>query len=118
LLQRRERPIGQELPAEALVEALDLAGGGGRSDRGVTMGDAVLPADPVEHDFHRLGPEPSGEALAVVGQDLVGNPVATKRPHQHLTHGLGGRPAHQTRGHAEAAVVVHPGDHLQLGVVV
>ena len=62
----------------------------------------------------RAGAEPTGEALAVVGQDLVGDPVASQRCGQDLGHGLGGRAADQASGDAEPAVVVHAGDHLQL----
>jgi hypothetical protein len=47
-LEGGEGSIGEELPAQALMEPLDLAGGGGRADRGVAVGDAILPADPVE----------------------------------------------------------------------
>jgi hypothetical protein len=42
------------------------------------MGDAVLPADAVEEDLDGVGTEPAGEDLSVVGQDLIGNPVAGK----------------------------------------
>ena len=34
-----------------------------------------------------------------------------------IAHGLGGGPGHQSRGHAEPAVVVDPGHHLALGGV-
>jgi hypothetical protein len=48
LLDRGEAPVGEELLAKALVEALDLAGGGRGTHLRVSMRDAVLPTDPVE----------------------------------------------------------------------
>jgi hypothetical protein len=74
-LREREE---EELLVQALVEPFDLPGGGGRADTGVAMGDAVLPADAVEEDLDGVGTEPAGEDLSVVGQDLIGNPVAGK----------------------------------------
>jgi len=41
--------------------------------------DAVLAADPVEHDLGVLGTEAASEHLAVVGQDLLGNAVTRHR---------------------------------------
>src|SRR5665809_143123 len=60
-LVRAEREVGQELPAKALVEPLDLAGGGRSADGSVAVRDAVLAADPVEQDLHGLGPEAPSE---------------------------------------------------------
>src|SRR5918994_5774029 len=77
-LERGERPAVQELLTQALVESFDLARRGGRTHGGVTMRDAVLPADSVEQHLYGLRPEPAGEYLAVVGQDLVGDPVASE----------------------------------------
>jgi len=59
------------------VEPLDLAGRGGRSGGGGAMRDAVLAADPVEQHLDRLGAEPPGEALAVVGQDLIADALGS-----------------------------------------
>ena len=42
--------------------------------------DPVLPADPVEEHLDRRVVEPAGEHLAVVGQDLLGDPVACASP--------------------------------------
>ena len=84
----------------------------------VSVGDPVLPADPVEQDLDGLGSEPAREDLAVVGEDLVGDPVATKRGREHRTHRLGSRPRDQAGCDAVAAVVIDPGDDLQLGIVV
>ena len=75
LLEGAEAPVDQELLAKGLVEPLDLAGRGRRPRRGVAMCDPVLPQDPVEQHLDRLGTEPSGEDLAVVGEDLIGDPM-------------------------------------------
>jgi hypothetical protein len=40
------------------------------------VGDAVLAADAVEQHLGRVRAEPAGEHLAVVREDLVGDPVA------------------------------------------
>src|SRR5687767_1759504 len=100
------------------MKALDLPGRGGRAHRGVPVGDAVLAADAVEHDLHGLGTEASGEHLAVVGEDLVGDPVAAKRRREDLAHGLRDGPSHEAGSHAEPAVVVDPGENLELGPVI
>jgi hypothetical protein len=118
LLQAGEGPVGQELLSQALVEPLDLAGGGGRSDSGVAVGDPVLPADPIERDLGGVGTEPGSEHLAVIGHDLIGDPVAAKRGGEDLAHGLGGGPRDQAGGHAEPAVVVDSGEDLQLRAVI
>jgi hypothetical protein len=44
----------------------------------MSVADAVLPADSVEQHLYGLRPEAAGEHLAVVGQDLVGDPVASE----------------------------------------
>jgi hypothetical protein len=41
---------------------------------GTQMGDALLAADAVEQHLGRVRTEPTGEHLAVVGEDLVGTP--------------------------------------------
>ena len=81
------------------------------------MGDPVLAADPIEQDLDRLRSEPTGEDLAVVGEDLIGDPEATERGDEHGAHGLGGRPRDQTGSDAEPAVVIDPRHDLQLGRV-
>jgi len=65
----------------------------------------------------RMGSEPAGEDLAVVGEDLAGNAVALQRLQQRLAHRPGRRPYDQLGDHAEPRVVVDPGDHLALGAV-
>src|SRR5512133_816632 len=62
--------------------------------------------------------EPPGEALAVVGQDLVGDPVAGERGSEHLGHRLGRGPPDQAGSDAEATVIVDPGDDLELSPIV
>ena len=65
-----------------------------------------------------VGPEPSGEHLAVVGQDLIGDPPAAEGGGEDLADRFRDRPAHEPCRHAEPAVVVDPGEDLQLGAVV
>src|SRR2546430_1236931 len=82
-------------------EALTLSATAGAVPRvrapgvNVAVGDPVLPTDSVERDLHRLGPEPAGEDLAVVGEDLVRDPVAAKGRGQDLALRLGDGPADQ-----------------------
>jgi hypothetical protein len=54
------------------VEAFDLAGGRA-ADPGEPVGDPLFPADAVEHHLTPtgMGAEPTGEHLAVVGQQQV-----------------------------------------------
>ena len=88
-----EHPPQQELLAKGPVEPLDLAGGGGAPGSGQQMVDPVLPADPIEQDLDVFDPEPTGEHLSVIGQDLLGYPVAA--------HGLGEVGAHRAAGGPE-----------------
>jgi hypothetical protein len=68
----------------------------------------------VEQDLGGVGTEATGEALAVVGQDLIGDPVAGERDRQDLAHCLGRRPGDQAGGDAEPAVVIDTGHDLEL----
>ena len=81
-----EHPAGQELGAQGAVETLDLAGRGRRAGRGEPMGDAVLPADLVEQHLGLRPAEPAGEHLAVVGEDLLGHPVAAQGLRRRTPH--------------------------------
>jgi hypothetical protein len=70
LLDAHEGASGiQELAAQRLVEAFDLAGRGRGAGFGQPRGDAVLPTYPFEQDLGRirLG-EPARELFPVVGQ--------------------------------------------------
>src|SRR5438132_12476103 len=82
------------------------------------MRDAVLPADPVEQDLDGLGTEPPGEDLAVIGEDLIRDPVALQGGGEDAAHRLGGRPGHEAARDAEAAVIIHAGDDLELAVII
>ncbi len=62
-------------------------------------------------------PEPTGEHLPVVGQDLLRDAMATQRGQQRLTHRPGGGPRDQHRRHHEPGVVVDPGHTLDLDPV-
>ena len=64
------------------------------------------------------GPNRPVKTLPFVGQDLIGDPVASERLREHGTHGLGDRSRDQAGGHAEPAVVIDAGDDLELGAVV
>jgi hypothetical protein len=43
----------EQLQLQGLVQSLDLAGGGRRTGLGQPLGDAVLPADPLEQRLRR-----------------------------------------------------------------
>lgn len=76
--------------------------------------DFVLAADPIEQNLDRPGPEAPGEDLAVVGEDLIGDPPPTKGLGEHGAHRLGRGPGHEPRSDAEPGVVIDPGDRLEL----
>ena len=99
------------------MEPLDLARGGRRPRRGQQVLDAVLPADPIEQHLTGAGPEPAGEHLAVVGQDLGRHTMRAHRQRQRLTRRPGRRPGHDQRRDAEPRVVIDPGHDLRLGAV-
>ena len=81
------------------------------------MTDPVVVADPVEqHDCWLLSVF-SGENLAVVSEDRLGNPMSIKRLQQPVAHRLGGGPQDQLGQHAEAGGVIDAGDHRQSGSV-
>lgn len=82
------------------------------------MGDALLAQDAVEHDLGGPWAVATTEDLAVVGQDLIGDAVALKGGEEHVADGPRDRPVHEPAGDAEAAVVIDPGDQLEVGAVV
>jgi hypothetical protein len=73
--------------------------------------------DLVEEHLGGFQAEPVGEDLAVVGQDLLGHPVAFQRSPEVAAHGPGRGPDHDAGADAEPGVVVHPGQDLALGAV-
>jgi hypothetical protein len=99
------------------MEPLDLAGGGGMSGSGQQMLDAVLAADPVEQHLGVLEPEPAGEHLAVIGEDLLGNPMATHRLGEMGAHRPAGRSDHHPCAHDEPGVVIDAREHLALAPI-
>lgn len=100
------------------MESLHLPRGGRGAGLGVAGDDAVLSADPFEHDLARTGlGESSGELLAIVCEDFVGDPEALQRLNKRCTHGPAGGPTHHGGDHAEPGMVVHAGHHLDLGAV-
>jgi hypothetical protein len=62
-------------------------------------------------------PEPAGEHLAVVGQDLLRHPVPAHRRGQPVTDGLGPLPRHQPCADTEPGVIIQPGQCLGRGPV-
>ena len=73
--------VAEELRPHRLMKALNLSRRGGRARRGQQMPDPVLHADPIEQHFRRrtTRPEPPGEHLPVISQDLLGHAVAVQR---------------------------------------
>jgi hypothetical protein len=67
-----EAVAGHQLGPQGLVEAFDLAGGGRAADPGAQVGGPLFAADTVEQHLGRVGTEPAGEGLAVVGEDFLG----------------------------------------------
>lgn len=72
--ESREDPVGAELSADRPVESFDLARCRRRARLGMQVPDSVLAADAIEEHLDRRTPEPSGEDLAVIGQDLLRDP--------------------------------------------
>ncbi len=109
------RYVVEELLTQGPVETLDLAGRGGRTRLGAPLGDAVLPADPLEEHLDRLRAiVASGELPAVVGQYLRGHPIAAHRLGERLTHRPPRRRGDHGRGDDEPRVVIDAGDQLAL----
>ena len=76
VLDRVERLlVGEEVPAQGLVEPLDLARSRRRSRLGQPVDDAVVPADPIEQHLP-APPEPGSELLAIVSEHFIRDPVA------------------------------------------
>ncbi len=105
------------LGPQCLVEPLHLAGGGGRVRGGEQVADAVVGTDPVKGHWTRAFTEASGEDLAVVGEDLAGDPMGAQGAGQGVAHGAGRGPGHQPGAHAEPGVVVDAGHRRELGAV-
>jgi hypothetical protein len=73
-LERRKRLVGEELLADALVEALDLAGRGRRPRCGQLVRDPILATHAVEHHFGLVRSETSGEDLSLSVSTSSGTP--------------------------------------------
>jgi hypothetical protein len=87
VLDAGERPADvEQFQLQGLVQPLNLPGGRGRAGPGQPLGDAVLPAGPLEHHLGRAGlPEPAGELLAVAGEDFEPlSGVADVQPRQNV----------------------------------
>ncbi len=59
----------------------------------------------------------AGEDLAVIGQDLFGDPVGTQGMRERIADRLGGGSNDEARADAEPRVVIDPGDGRELGAV-
>jgi hypothetical protein len=81
------------------------------------MPDPVLPADPIKQHLALRRPEPAGEHLPIVGQDLIRDPMGAHRFGQSVTHRPRRRSSHHLGRHTEPGVIVDPGHHLQLGAI-
>lgn len=85
---------------------------------GQPLGDAVLPADPLEQHLRRPGPaEPPGELPAIVAEHFAGDPVLLHRGHERRAHRPGGGPQHDSGDDAVPGVVIDPGDDLALPAI-
>jgi hypothetical protein len=117
--QRLERRhVIEQLPAQGLVPPLDLPGRGRRPGPGEPLGDAVLPADPLEQHLDRLRPGmPAGELLPVVRQDLERDPVAAHRGGERRADRPARRHRHHRGDHHEPRVIIDAGDHLALPAI-
>jgi hypothetical protein len=70
------------------------------------MSDSVVEADAVEQHVGGLAPQPTGEDLAVVGQDLLRDAVGVKRLNKRVADWPRSRSSHHVRDHAEAGMVI------------
>jgi hypothetical protein len=95
------------------VQALDLARGRGRARPGQPLGDAVLPANPLEQHLRRAGlAKPASELLAIVRQHFSGHPINAHRLHERRAHRPAGGAINDGGDHAVPGVIVDPGDDL------
>ena len=78
------------------------------------MGDAVLAADAAEQHLGWVRAKPAGEHLAVVGEDLVGEPVALQSGDKDLADAAGIGPLDQPGHDPEPGMVIDAGHDLQL----
>ena len=115
--QVRERHgVIEELAAQAAVEPLDLARGGGMAGLGQPVNDPVVPADPVEQHLPAL-PETISKLLAIVSEHLPGHPELAQRGGERQANRPARRPHHDLADHAEPGMIIHPGHQLRLGSV-
>jgi hypothetical protein len=100
------------------MEPLDLAGRGRGPGLGQPVGDAVVPADPVEQHFTRAGStEAPGELFPVVGQQFCGNPVAFEGVRERGADRPAGRPEDDAAADDEPGMIIDPGHDLDFGAV-
>ena len=118
-LDRLERAVVvKQLVLQGLVQPLDLSGRGRRRGPGEPLGDAVLPADPLEQHLGRAGlDEPPGKDGPVIRQDFLGHPVGAHGVKEGLADRPGGGPQHGPGDDAVPGMIIDPGDDLHLTAV-
>ena len=74
------------------------------------MADPVVQTDAVEQHVGGLATQFSGEDPAVVGEDLLGDPIGVERFHERVAHRTRGRSCHDLGDDTEAGMVIHARD--------
>jgi hypothetical protein len=113
LQHRHKHPrVVEQLPAQRLMEALDLPGRGRRARLREPVRDPVAAADLVEQHLATAAAatEARGELLAVIGEDLLRRPIALKRFAEGQKDRAPGRALDHPREHAEPRVIIDAGD--------
>jgi hypothetical protein len=78
------------------------------------VGDPLFAADAVEQHLTGMRAEPTGEHLAVVGQQLRRSAVAGQGLGEDPADGAGGGPLDQSGHDTEPGMVIDPGHGLEL----
>ncbi len=120
----RGREIGEraclveEVAAQTLMPALDLAGRGRCAWFGQPRGDPVLPADPLEQHLRRIRlAESAGELFPVVGQHFRGHAIAGHGIGECLADRASARLGDDLSDHHEPGVIVNSCDQLAFSAI-
>jgi hypothetical protein len=108
--------VVEEFSAESFVETFHFPGGRRAGRFGESVGDAVVATNPVEQYFPACA-ESGSELFAIVGQDLVGHPVAPQGLGKRQTHRPPGGPHHHRGDDTKPGMVINPGDDLAFGAI-